>query len=190
MQEIALSDEKELLRQARELDETALATVFDRYYQPLYRYIYHHVGGDIATAEDLTAEVFRRFLEQVKEQRGPKEYLKAWLYRVAHNLVIDEARRSARRPQQALNEELEAGGLDVAGEAHNAILHEQARAALSHLTVRQREVVILKFLEGLENDEIARILQLSVGAVKALQHRGLQAMRQHLIQTGAVTKER
>ncbi len=188
MREIALSDERELLRQARELDETALATIFDLYYRPLYRYIYHHVGN-VATAEDHTAEVFRRFLEQVTEKRGPKDYLRAWLFRVAHNLVVDEARRNARRPQRALNEEIVAGGPDVAGQAHNAILHEQAHEALARLTARQREVIILKFLEGLENEEIARILRLSVGAVKALQHRGLGAMRRHLIQIGAVAEE-
>ena len=64
-----------------------------------------------------------------------------------------------------------------------------AQAALDKLTSRQRAVLILRFLEGYETNEVARILDTSVGAVKALQHRGLAAMRRHLRQAGAITEE-
>ncbi len=183
-----MSDEQELLRQVRGLDEAALAEVFDLYYQPLYRYIYHHVGH-VATAEDLTAEVFRRLLEQLYRRRGPKQHLRAWLYRVAHNLVIDDARRNTRRKHEGLREHSATTEHDIVKQADEAILREQARAALAHLTPKQRAVIILRFLEGLDNPEVARILQITVGSVKALQHRGLAAMRRYLIRIGAVTEE-
>ena len=183
-----MSDEQELLRQVRGLDEAALAEVFDLYYQPLYRYIYHHVGH-AATAEDLTAEVFRRFLEQLHRRRGPQQHLRAWLYRVAHNLVIDDARRNARRKYEGLHEHLATTEHDIVKQTDEAILQEQARAALAHLTPKQRAVIILRFLEGLDNPEVARILQITVGSVKALQHRGLAAMRRYLTRIEVVTEE-
>lgn len=171
-----LIDEKELLRGARELDRTALTAIFDTFYQPLYRYIYHHIGHK-ATAEDLATEVFTRLLEKLRAGRGPERYLKAWLYRVAHNLAVDELRRRTHRDHDALDDNIAASGQDLLQQAHLAVQSDQARAALAHLTPNQRAVIVLKFLEGLDNAEIARALKLSVSAVKALQHRGLQAMR-------------
>lgn len=167
-----------LLERARALDEGALAEIFDEYYMPLYRYIYHHIGH-VETAEDLTAEVFRRLLEQLHSGRGPRR-LKPWLYRVAHNLVIDESRRFIHRDHQPLDERLLANATDVEEEAQQAILAERAHHALSHLTPKQRSVIILKFVEGMDNTEVARILALPVSAVKALQHRALAALRRNL----------
>lgn len=62
-------DERDLLRRVRALEEEALGTVFDTYYQPLYRYIYHRVGHQ-ETAEDLTADVFNRLLKEIDRGRG------------------------------------------------------------------------------------------------------------------------
>ena len=80
-------------------------------------------------------------------------------------------------------------GHDVEGEAHRATLRAQARAALDELTDKQRAVIILKFLEGCSNREVSQILETSVGAVKALQHRGLAAMRRHLVNSGAIEEK-
>ena len=174
-----MTEEQALLRGARELDEPALNTIFETYYPLLYRYIYHHVRHQTA-AEDLTAEVFSRMLEQLSQGDGPRQYLKAWLYRVAHNLVIDHTRRQVHRDHDPLDEGIVSTGHDVEMEVHNAILQWQAAAALQKLTPMQRAVIILKYLEGYSNAEIAPILELSVGAVKALQHRGLASMRRNL----------
>jgi RNA polymerase sigma-70 factor (ECF subfamily) len=174
-----LVEEQALLRGARELDEPALNTIFETYYSPLYRYIYHHVRHR-TTAEDLTAEVFSRMLEQLTQGDGPRQYLKAWLYRVAHNLVVDHARRQVHRDHDQLDERIISTGHDVEIEVQNSILQWQAAAALQKLTPMQRAVIILKYLEGYTNAESAHILELSVGAVKALQHRGLASMRRYL----------
>jgi RNA polymerase sigma-70 factor (ECF subfamily) len=174
-----LVEEQALLRGARELDEPALNTIFETYYPLLYRYIYHHIRHR-TTAEDLTAEVFSRMLEQLSQGDGPRQYLQAWLYRVAHNLVIDHTRRQVHRDHGPLDEEIVSTGHDVETEVHSAILRQQAAYALQKLTPMQRAVIILKYLEGYSNDESARILEISVGAVKALQHRGLASMRRYL----------
>ena len=172
-------EEQALLRGARELEEPALSAIFETYYPPLYRYIYQHVRHR-TTAEDLTAEVFSRMLAQLAGGRGPRRNLKAWLYRVAHNLVVDHARRQVHRDHDALEEEMASAGQVVEMEVDAALWRERAASALQRLTPMQRAVIILKYLEGYTNAEIAPILELSVGAVKALQHRGLASMRRTL----------
>ena len=183
-----MEKESDLLRRVRALDEAALGEVYDATYPLLYRYIFHQVGHAML-AEDLTAEVFNRFLKQLHAGRGPHRYLKAWLYRVARNLVIDEARRQVHRNHANLREDMAADQQDVAERAQQSILSQQARASLLELTPKQRDVIILKYLEGMSNDEVASLLKLSVGAVKALQNRGLAAMRRKLERSGAVTKD-
>jgi RNA polymerase sigma-70 factor (ECF subfamily) len=173
-------DDETLLRQAHQLDEKALAEVFDRYYVPIYRYIYHHVGH-VETAEDLTGEVFQRLLAQLQARRGPDRHLKAWLFQVASNLVVDESRRLVHRDHLALDETVHASDVNVDEQAQQSILAEHTRAALQKLTPKQRSIILLKFVEGLENAEVARILNMPVGAVKSLQHRALDALRRHLV---------
>lgn len=172
-------DERELLRRARLLDETALGAVFDAYYEPLYRYIYHHIHHQ-AAAQDLAAEVFVRLVDQLAQGRGPSRLLRAWLYRVAHNLVVDDARRRAYRDHDPLEEWTPAGEPGVEEQVDSTLSSEQVRRALEALTEGQRSVIVLKYVEGLDNREIARILDTSVGAVKALQHRALAALERQL----------
>jgi RNA polymerase sigma-70 factor (ECF subfamily) len=174
-----LIEEQDLLLRARSLDEAALGTIFDTYFPVLYRYIYHHVHHPQA-AEDLTAEVFARMLEQLANGHGPKDHLRAWLYRVAHNLVVDHSRRQIHRDHEPLDEQLAFCEGDVHEQTEASIIRQHARSALMELTPTQRAVIVLKFLEGYENHEVARILNTTVGAVKALQHRGLAAMQQYL----------
>jgi RNA polymerase sigma-70 factor (ECF subfamily) len=182
-----LSEEEQLLRRVRALDESALGTVFDTYYPRLYRYIYQHLRHQ-TTAEDLAAEVFARLLEQLAGGGGPRKHLQAWLYRVAHNLVIDESRRRIHRNHEPFQDWAAAGQQDVAGDVHQALAWQRAHAALAELTPQQREVIVLRFLEGCSHREVACILDTSEGAIKSLQHRALAAMRRALEQTG-VTKE-
>ncbi len=178
-----MSEEEELLRRVRSMDEAALGAVFDAYYPRLYRYIYQHLRHQ-ATAEELAADVFARMLDQLAQGRGPRQHLRAWLYRVAHNLVVDESRRRVHRDHQPLEEWTAVGGQDVEGDVHRALAWQQAQAALERLTPQQRAVIILKYLEGWSNKEVARVLGTSEGAVKSLQHRGLAAMRRALEQAG------
>ena len=171
--------EQTLLQRARALEGAALAEVFDAYYVPLYRYIYYHVGHR-ETAEDLAAEVFERLLAQLHEGGGPQVHLKPWLFRVAHNIVVDDARRQVHRKHQPLDAHLPANVPPVDEQAHQAILSAEVRQALQRLTPKQRSVIILKFLLGMDNAEVAHALTLPVGSVKSLQHRGLAALRRNL----------
>jgi RNA polymerase sigma-70 factor (ECF subfamily) len=160
-------------------DRAALAAAYDQYHLPIYRYIYRHVG-EVETARDLAAETFRRLLVAVQQGHGPSENLKAWLYQAAHNLVIDYYRRQKHRAHLPLTEELVDGNDDPVSSAELQLSAGQVRAALQRLTPEQRQVIVLKYLEGLDNAEVAAILDKPVGAVKSLQHRALVALRSEL----------
>ncbi|MEJ2750081.1 MAG: sigma-70 family RNA polymerase sigma factor [Anaerolineae bacterium] len=168
------------LQRARSFDRQALAAIYDEYQQPIYRYIYRQVG-DVEVARDLTADVFQRFLQAVQKGYGPEEQLKAWLYRVAHNKVIDYYRRRQHRQHLPLDERLAEGGESPAALAEKNISATQVREALVHLTPDQRQVITLKFLEGFSNVEVADILNKPIGAVKSLQHRALAALQRQLV---------
>lgn len=175
-----MESELQLLRQASIFDEEALIAIFDTYYRPLYHYLYHQTGH-VQTAEDLTAKVFQRFLEALHKGQGPEKNLKAWLFKVAHHLAIDESRRFVLRDHMPLDENVVDAQVGIDEHLHIAHETERIHLALNKLTPQQRAVIILHFLEGLENAEIAHILHSTIGAVKALQHRALATLRRQLI---------
>lgn len=167
---------------AHPFDRTTLTAIYDDYHQPIYRYIYRQVG-EVETARDLTAEVFQRFLQAIQKGQGPDRKLAAWLYRTAHNAVVDHYRRQQYRQHLPLDEKLVDAGDDPVKLAESHISAEGIRLALQRLTPDQRQVIILKFLEELSNEEVATLLDKPVGAIKSLQHRALAALQRHLTST-------
>lgn len=172
--------EAQILELARTFDEEVLISIYDQYHPLLYRYIAGRVG-DVETARDLTADVFDRFLRALHDGHGPERYLQAWLYRAAHNVVVDHYRRSKHRQHEPLPNNLADRNTNPAQQAEQHILAERARAALESLTEDQQQVIALKFFSGLTNHEVATILDKPIGAVKSLQHRGLAALQRQLI---------
>ncbi len=169
--------EQELLTQAGQFDTNALAEIYDLYSPRLYRYAMRLLGDDCA-AEDCVSETFSRFLKVLQAGKGPREYLQAYLFRTAHNLIVDDYRRLP------LTEELDEAFQHVETTEdisdHN-LRQSRVRAALHKLTEDQQQVVALKFLEGWDNDEIARALHKPIGAVKSLQHRALAQLQKILL---------
>ena len=173
------SREKTRLKQARDLNRAALTAIYDDYYQPIYRYVYRHVG-EVDLARDLTSDVFQRFLHALHGGRGPTDNLNAWLYRTAHNIVVDHYRRQQHRQHLPLDEDLPHSGTDPVSLTEKHLSAETVRAALRKLTPDQQQVIALKFLEGLSNQETAAVLDKPVSAVKSLQHRALSALERIL----------
>ena len=161
------------------VDPEALASIYDEYHPLIYRYIYRQVG-DSEAALDLAADVFRNLLATTRAGRGTPQHLSAWLYRVAHNAVIDYYRRQKLRHHLPLEDDLPAEGSDPAHSAESNLAAAQVRAALSALSPDQRQVILLKFFEGCSNEEVAQVLAKPVGAVKSLQHRALAALHRAL----------
>lgn len=176
---MANEDDKRLAL-AKGYDRQIIADIYDDYQPQIYRYISRQVE-DMDTARDLTAEVFNRFLNAIKSGQGPDRNLKSWLYRSAHNIVVDHYRRRQFRGHLPLSEHIPDSGADPALEAENRLAAGRVREALETLTPDQRQVITLKFLGGFKNAEVAEIMDKPVGAIKSLQHRGLASLQRQLI---------
>jgi RNA polymerase sigma-70 factor (ECF subfamily) len=169
------------LEGARRLEEESLEAIYDAYSPELYRYAYRLIG-DAQAAEDLVAATFYRFLRALHASGGPNEHLRAYLYRIAHNLAMDHYRRQPARAVSSddVSENMPSES-DPVKETEQELNKEEVRAALWQLPPEQRQVIVLKFLQGFTNEEIASTLEKSIGAVKAQQHRALGALRRILL---------
>ena len=173
------NDERALLERARAYDPAALGELYDRYAPKMYAYIFRRVG-DASLAEDLTSELFLRVLNAVQNERAWRDSFVAWLYRIAHNLVVDTYRRRPP-PMVALDDlPLESDADDPAEVAQASPDRARLRAAIVKLTPDQQQVLALRYGEGLTARETASVRQKTTGAVEAMQHRALAALRRIL----------
>lgn len=176
-------DLHDVVVRARGGDRDALVEIYDRFAERILRYAL--VGlGNYSDAEDATSEVFLgvlRNIEGFEWRRGGS--FESWLFRIAHNVVVNERRRRARRPV-----ELYERGEDLPGEpapgADEAVLKDEVLGELwskvARMPKRQREVLALRFVAGLSAEEVGEVLGKSAGAVRVLQHRALAALRQEV----------
>lgn len=171
--------EEELIRRAQRFDQDALSWLYQLYYPKLYNYAYLQLS-DVQQAEDLASEVLLRVLESLKDYRFQGVPVAAWVFRIARNYVIDLHRRRQRRPQVTLYEGIPNADDSPHDAAERSIAQSELRLALRHLTEEQQQVIILKFVQGMDNSSVARVLGRSEGAVKSLQHRALVSLRKIL----------
>ena len=171
------SKEQELLQLASQLDEQALAEIYDRYSPVLYRYAMRLLN-DTALAEDCVAETFARFLKALQKGQGPRDRLRAYLYRIAHNWIVD-----SYRDYQQTSELYETLRYDEIPEEEAAkrIRQKQIREVIHRLTPNQQKVIALKYLEDWSNEEIAQLLHKTVGAVKSIHHHALVSLQKLLM---------
>jgi RNA polymerase sigma-70 factor, ECF subfamily len=176
---IAVKKDTKLLQLARQYDQQALVEIYDLYSPALYRYAVRQLSNP-DLAEECVAETFGRLLSALRNNGGPKTNLRAYLYRVAHNWITDQYRRQI--PHQTVDDMDQQAdpGSTTSKIVDEQLEREKVRRAIRRLTPDQRQVVTLKFLEGWSNAEIAKSINKPVGAVKSLQHRALQALRQRL----------
>jgi RNA polymerase sigma-70 factor, ECF subfamily len=182
-----LSPRKGLLELARRFNLEALGEIYDSYSPGLVRYA-TRLLGESDLAEECVAESFSRFLKALHNGGGPRDCLQAYLYQVAHHWITDYYRRQPP-PTFPLDESFASDLGDPALTAVDVLERQQVRAALMQLTPEQREVVVLKYLEGWDNAEIAALLGKPVGAIKALQHRALDALRRQVLPVTEMTDE-
>lgn len=174
-----MTNERTLLERARQYDEAALGELYDRYAPRIYAYIYRRVG-DAHLAEDLTGDVFVRVIQAVQAERLWHTSFQAWLYRIAHNLVVDYYRRRPPVTELELDEQLVTAEDDPASAVAERLSQRSLRAAVSRLTSDQQQVLALRFGEGMKAREAADVMNKSTGAIEALQHRALATLRRVL----------
>ena len=181
-----------LLKRAQAYEEQAIAELYDHYAPRIYSYLYRRVH-DAQLAEDLTSDVFVRVLQALQSEQFWHTSFRAWLYRIAHNQVIDYYRQQTRQqeqmPQLPLEEHLETtdaenviadptADIDTQHAAQDAA--QELEAALNRLTPEQQQVLILRFGEQMKTQEVADVMQKTNGAIEALQHRALATLRRML----------
>ncbi len=171
--------DSQLFELAREYDAAALAEIYDRYAEPIYRYLYR-ILGNAAESEDLTSEVFLKLLQTLGTRRAPRKQLAGWLYRVAHNAAMDFLRKQGKRGTMPLEEAVASDSEPPSSKVEEQEASEKLRSSLQHLTVEQQQVILLRFGEELKLAEIAQLMGKSLGAVKIQQHRAIRRLRQLL----------
>lgn len=159
----------------------AFGVLYDRHVRRIYNYVYYRVGQK-AEAEDLTERVFMQALESLPRYQFRGAPFSAWLFRIAHNLVANWHRDSGRHPRAPLEE---AGAraderADPFGDALSAEERGELRTAVGRLSSERQMLLHMKFVEERSNLEIAGQLGKTEGAVKALLHRTLVALRTEL----------
>ena len=173
--------DNEAIIQASQGDNEAFSVLYQRYVRRIYNYIYYRTGS-IHDAEDLTERVFFRALNHIQTYNNRGLPFSAWLYRIAHNLVANWHRDNNRKKEVPLEDHVFSIQHGDHPEAHllKGQEIEGLLSAIQRLPVDRQNLLILKFVERLSNEEIAQIMGRSEGAIKSLYHRTLTTLRDDL----------
>ena len=174
-----MSSEENLVRQAIDGNQSAFTQLYDEHFDKVYRYIYFRVSNR-DEAEDLTQEVFIKALRGIGSYKWRDVHFTSWLFRIAHNQVIDYIRKQAKEKRATLDE-----AATVVGDGDPVVMTEQKSEieeltkALKKLPAAQQEVISLRFIAGMPIAEVAKTLGKSEGTVKALQFNGTASLRKY-----------
>lgn len=174
-----MQDEESLVRRAQQRDEGAFAQLYEGHFDKIYRYVTLRIG-DRTEAEDLTQQVFVKALQSISSFKWKGIPFSAWLFRIAHNQVVDYFRKKKKYTTAPLNESLRGSDINPQLAVERKLDIEQLLSATKQLTEAQREVISLRFASELSIAQVARIMGKSEGAVKALQHSAIVALRKTL----------
>ncbi|HEX2989868.1 MAG TPA: sigma-70 family RNA polymerase sigma factor [Anaerolineales bacterium] len=174
-------NEDDVLTRASQGDRDAFGMLYERYIDRIFNYVYYRTGN-LHDAEDLTARVFQRAMNHIKNYTDRGVPFSAWLYRIAHNLVANWHRDRSRRQEIPIND---IPILPSKGDhPEKNLVRSQEEDSLLRLIRRlppeRQNLLILKFVENMSNAEIGAIMGRSEGAVKSLYHRTLLALRDQL----------
>jgi RNA polymerase sigma-70 factor, ECF subfamily len=176
-----VQDEQSLIRRAQQLDQAALTQLYEENFDKIYRYIVLKIG-DRTEAEDMTQQVFLNALRSITSYKSQGLPFSSWLYRIAHNQIVDHLRKTSRQAVVPLDESLPIPDSDPDPQVVVEMkfeIEEVARAARK-LTPAQQEVISLRFASEMSITEVAGIMHKSEGAIKALQHSAIAALRKIL----------
>jgi RNA polymerase sigma-70 factor, ECF subfamily len=174
-------DDKNLL-QARQGNREAIAQIYELYKEPVFQFIRLRVG-DPHTAEDLTAQVFLKFMRALRGSNPPAQSLRGWIFKVARNAIYDHYGEPAALPIETIDQWLGATS-DVEGQVMQEMSVERARRAIQMLVPAHQEVLMLRFDQQLSLKETADVMDKDVNTIKALQFRAVNTLRQILRDDG------
>ncbi|HEX78804.1 MAG TPA: sigma-70 family RNA polymerase sigma factor [Dehalococcoidia bacterium] len=175
-----MQDEQNLVERAQKYDQEAFAQLYEQHFDKIYRYIALKIGNR-ADAEDMTQQVFLKSLKSISSYRWRDIPFSAWLFRIAHNQVVDYLRKKTRQHTTSLNNVLAISDSSPQQSAEDRIVAEQLVSASRKLTPAQQEVISLRFASELPIAQVAKIMGKSPGAIKALQHSAIESLRKIMV---------
>ena len=168
-----------LARRAGSGEVEAFGVLYDRYVDAVYRYVFYRVRNE-AEAEDVTSDVFMRALRAIPKYE-PRQAFLAWLYRIARNAVIDRSRRRAARQQVSFEDALAHPHADQVVTPDEGLLAGSdasvVRKAMERLTPLQQEILVLRYVEGLDTKAISKLVGKRDGTIRGIEFRPLAALR-------------
>ncbi|HEX9438417.1 MAG TPA: sigma-70 family RNA polymerase sigma factor [Roseiflexaceae bacterium] len=173
----------ELVARLKANEDEAYREVVARYGDPLYGYIYS-ITGDHHLSEDVISETYLRMVEKIDTYTFYGAPFKSWLYRIAHNLAINALKRAPHTVGAEEIERIAPQADDPAATIVARIEAEELRAALAELTEEQQQVVLLRFVAGQSNSEVAQALDKTENAIKQMQFRALRSLGRLLERRG------
>ena len=184
--ELSVQDETSLVRRAKQGDKEAFSHLYENHFDRIYRYIVLKTG-DRVEAEDMAQQVFLKAYQSMTAFNLKGQPVSSWFFKIAHNLVVDHYRKISKQQENQVmdfDENTASGGDDPQSATEIALDVEKLAAASRLLTAPQQEVISLRFAGDLPIAEVARIMGKSEGAVKALQHSAVAALRKHMQEAG------
>lgn len=170
-----MQDELLLLHRAKSLDQDALAQVHEQYYDAIYRYVAYRVN-DLQTAEDLTSEVFIRFLHAIQQKNAPQNTIRGWLFGAASLILKEHYRKKKRAQLTELDDAIADEWIEPTEKLEAQESKKALRRAIEDLTEDQQQVLALRFGYEMPVRDVAETMNKSEGSVKMLQVRAIAAL--------------
>ena len=174
---LVYENEEQLVEKAKNGNQHAFTQLYDQHFDKIFRYIYVRLKNQ-AESEDLTQEVFIKAINAIGSYKYEGAPFASWLFRIAHNQVIDFVRKRDKQKTAPLDEALNyAGNEDPVASTEYRLDVAELIEAIGQLPPAQREVVSLRFIADLPIAEVAKILGKSQGTIKALQFNATASLR-------------
>lgn len=177
-----------LVARAKEGDRQAFAALYRTYLPTVYKFLHYRLNNK-SQVEDMTAEVFLRALRKIGDFTWTGADFGAWLIRIARNLIYDDAKAS-RTKLEVVSEEMPEAPVSEHETAEGAALENftnvEVYRAIKNLRPDQRDVITLRFLQGMSVQDVARVMGKKEGTIRTLQFRGLKALEKALVSAGVV----
>ena len=170
-----------LVARAQAGDQDAYATLYNTYSKKIHSYLRYHLNNRAEVAEDLAADVFLKAMEKINSYQFNGVPFSAWLYRIAHNHLIDFLRAQPKKQGVSLDECVGVDDPSAEKSLDATLTHQQLSGAFEGLTGEQRQVIVYRFLQDRSIADTARLMEKNEDAIKQLQVRALRNMRKVLV---------
>ncbi len=175
-----------LVSKAKQGDEQAFGDLYGFYFEKIYKFVFFRVSQK-EIAEDIAEEVFVKAWLKIKQVK--EESFGGWLYQIAKNKVIDHYRSQKETVDLSEVENILESNQNIVDEANLAVEQVMFMELLKKLTPEQQIIIKLKFIEDMENSEIAELISKSEGSIRVIQHRAIQKLQELINErVGRLTK--